>query len=456
MFKFSRRGTSHLVFPVRSTIPGVSDQPPCLDWLEQLSRLDWNGEIVLLSQTGEKVPVPAVLLLAASQVVQGIMKSVPSLLLDSASITFNHDADALKDFRTLLTKGEITGISSERKEEVELLCKNMSVLSPLSSSAPKLELNILTSSAKQKQIERIKNNCSSVDTADAQVFSEEERTGPIHQNIQRNSSLETPDSEIQRLGLDLTSDEEDPAMARLCDYEKVRLKNIRQREELFASLNFEAAKSDLALALASVARRRKHIFKVKAQKKKRQRESSSSSSSSSTSSSSEESSSSESSTDSRREKSKRRIEGLKCSECGRVFKWKRNLIRHQINVHNSKNLEQIKDIRFHCDFCGMSYSRERSLKDHREAVHMGRTYPCRNPNCSYVGPSKSAEDKHFKNHHVVGGKEMYSCDRCGKSFTKKCYLNKHKNRCPQNCRGSSIGPSRPAMLDKLREYHFKH
>ena len=80
-----RSATPEPTLPVRSTIPGVSDQPPCLDWLEQLSRLDWNGEIVLFSQTEEKVPVPAVLLLAASQVVQATMKSVPSLLLDSAS-----------------------------------------------------------------------------------------------------------------------------------------------------------------------------------------------------------------------------------------------------------------------------------------------------------------------------------------------------------------------------------
>ena len=46
--------------PLRS-IPaaaaGSSRLPP---WLEQLSRLDWNEEMVLLSQTGEKVPVPPV------------------------------------------------------------------------------------------------------------------------------------------------------------------------------------------------------------------------------------------------------------------------------------------------------------------------------------------------------------------------------------------------------------
>ena len=49
--RLCRTATLEPTLPVRSTIPGVSDQPPCLDWLEQLSRLDWNGEIVLFSQT---------------------------------------------------------------------------------------------------------------------------------------------------------------------------------------------------------------------------------------------------------------------------------------------------------------------------------------------------------------------------------------------------------------------
>ena len=60
MLKFSRCGTSHLVFPLCSTMPGVSDQPPCLGRLEQLSRFDWNEETVLQNQAGEEVPVPAV------------------------------------------------------------------------------------------------------------------------------------------------------------------------------------------------------------------------------------------------------------------------------------------------------------------------------------------------------------------------------------------------------------
>ena len=54
MLKFSRCGISHLVFPFCSIMPGVPDQPPCLGWLEQLSRFDWNEEMVLQNQTGEK------------------------------------------------------------------------------------------------------------------------------------------------------------------------------------------------------------------------------------------------------------------------------------------------------------------------------------------------------------------------------------------------------------------
>ena len=46
MLKFSRCGNSHLVFPFCSIMPGVSNQPPCLGRLEQLSWFDWNEETV--------------------------------------------------------------------------------------------------------------------------------------------------------------------------------------------------------------------------------------------------------------------------------------------------------------------------------------------------------------------------------------------------------------------------
>jgi len=42
------------------------------------------------------------------------------------------------------------------------------------------------------------------------------------------------------------SDEDDPEMAGLCEYEKIRLRNIREREALFAELNISEAKSDLS------------------------------------------------------------------------------------------------------------------------------------------------------------------------------------------------------------------
>ena len=60
MLKFSRCGISHLVFPFCSIMPGVPDQPPCLGWLEQLLRFDWNEEMIQQYHTGEKVSVPAV------------------------------------------------------------------------------------------------------------------------------------------------------------------------------------------------------------------------------------------------------------------------------------------------------------------------------------------------------------------------------------------------------------
>jgi len=45
------------------------------------------------------------------------------------------------------------------------------------------------------------------------------------------------------------SDEDDPEMAGLCEYEKIRLRNIRERQALFAELNISEAKSDLSQML---------------------------------------------------------------------------------------------------------------------------------------------------------------------------------------------------------------
>ena len=44
---------------------------------------------------------------------------------------------------------------------------------------------------------------------------------------------------------DAPTDEDGSSMAGLCEWEKVRLRNIRERKKLYASLQFEVTKSEL-------------------------------------------------------------------------------------------------------------------------------------------------------------------------------------------------------------------
>merc|ERR1712037_421446 len=65
------------------------------------------------------------------------------------------------------------------------------------------------------------------------------------------------------------NDEEDPGMVGLCEYEKIRLRNIRQREALFAELALQEAKEEARDALgvgASVASDRRSSRREKVEK----------------------------------------------------------------------------------------------------------------------------------------------------------------------------------------------
>ena len=52
-----------------------------------------------------------------------------------------------------------------------------------------------------------------------------------------------------------------------------------------------------------------------------------------------------------------------CEFCGKVFKDRGNMRRHQIHVHEGK--------RFDCETCGKSYSQPNNLKIHIKNAHEG-------------------------------------------------------------------------------------
>ena len=45
---------------------------------------------------------------------------------------------------------------------------------------------------------------------------------------------------------DNDSDKDDPEMAGLCEYEKLRLRNVRERQAMYEKLNISGAKSELS------------------------------------------------------------------------------------------------------------------------------------------------------------------------------------------------------------------
>jgi len=61
-----------------------------------------------------------------------------------------------------------------------------------------------------------------------------------------NKGIDVSEGLIDSDNSDKDSDENDPEMAGLCEYEKIRLRNIRERQAMFAELQISEAKSDLS------------------------------------------------------------------------------------------------------------------------------------------------------------------------------------------------------------------
>ena len=59
-------------------------------------------------------------------------------------------------------------------------------------------------------------------------------------NINKNKGLVDDDNS------DNDSDKDDPEMAGLCEYEKLRLRNVRERQAMYEKLNISGAKSELS------------------------------------------------------------------------------------------------------------------------------------------------------------------------------------------------------------------
>ncbi|XP_068112083.1 zinc finger protein 154-like [Hyperolius riggenbachi] len=101
-----------------------------------------------------------------------------------------------------------------------------------------------------------------------------------------------------------------------------------------------------------------------------------------------------------------------CSICGKSFRVKSVLIRHE-KVHTGEKP-------YECSQCGKSFAQKSDLAEH-ERIHTGeKPYPC--PECGKSFAKKTNLARHLRMH---SGVKPYACSICEKAFTQKAALDEH-------------------------------
>ena len=134
-----------------------------------------------------------------------------------------------------------------------------------------------------------------------------------------------------------------------------------------------------------------------------------------------------------------RIKKLICDQCNYKCGYKRSLVNHIKNKHQSNNIEDPENKSnkmnkneqkaYSCDICSKSYTTKFMLKKHKWGVHEDRkAHKCEI--CSNAYTTTSGLDYHVKVAHH-GGRDNY-CAICEKEFDdKKSFKDHKKNEHPK-------------------------